>query len=89
MQVGNVNADWRLRSDGATKSNRIEKRQAGKWTPLASFVIEMNACKPPPVKEQEPPPETTEAAPATRTPGASGTLSLPSLRGEPVKRPKK
>jgi hypothetical protein len=83
------NADWRLHADAATKSNRLEKRQGASWHPLASFAVTIGSCKPPPAKEPEPPPETetpTTAAP----PAATGTLSLPALRGEPPpKRPKK
>ncbi len=83
------NADWRLHADAATKSNRLEKRQGASWHPLASFAVTIGSCKPPLAKEPEPPPEAdtpTTAAP----PAASGTLSLPALRGEPPpKRPKK
>ena len=83
------NADWRLQPEGASKSNRIQKRQGGRWTSIASFAVEIDPCKPPQVKEQEPPPETTEAE-SPKTPAAAGTLSLPSLRGEqPAKRRKK
>jgi len=81
------NADWRLRADAASKANRIEKRQSGRWTQIASFAIEIGSCKPPPVKEQEPPPETEPQT--AKPPPATGTLSLPALRGEPTKRPKK
>src|SRR5262249_3422584 len=81
------NSEWRLRPDAASKSNRIEKRQAGRWTAVASFAVDLPPCKPPAAKEPEPPPEpTTEAAPA---PAAAGTLSLPALRGEPTKKRKK
>jgi hypothetical protein len=80
-------ADWRLRPDAATKSNRIEKRQGGRWESVASFAVRLAPCKPAPVNEPEPPPETT-ATPAA-TPSAPGTLSLPALRGDPVKKKKK
>jgi Uncharacterized protein related to plant photosystem II stability/assembly factor len=80
-------ADWRLRPDAATKSNRIEKRQAGRWSAVASFAVGLAPCTPPQVKEPEPPPENT--APETAKPTAPGTLSLPALRGEPAKKPKK
>jgi hypothetical protein len=83
------NADWRLHADARSKSNRIEKRQGGSWQPVASFSVMIGSCKPPPVKEQEPPPET-ETQTAAPPPSATGTLSLPALRGEPPpKRPKK
>jgi photosystem II stability/assembly factor-like uncharacterized protein len=86
MPLEAENADWRLRPDAATKANRIEKRQAGRWNSVASFAVGLSACKPPQAKEPEPPPEPTTEAPA---PSAPGTLSLPELRGEPVKKPKK
>jgi hypothetical protein len=81
------NTDWRMRADAATKSNRIEKRQAGKWITVASFAVDLPVCKPPQPKETPPPPPetTTEATPAPE-PAAPGTLSLPALRGEPVRR---
>ena len=79
--------DWRMRADAATKANRIEKRQAARWTAVASFAVEMGACKPPRAKEPEPPPATEPEA-ATQQPPHKGTLSLPALRGE-VPAPKK
>src|SRR5207245_6773388 len=45
------NADWRLQPEGASKSNRIQKRQGGRWTSIASFAVEIDPCKPPQVKE--------------------------------------
>jgi hypothetical protein len=86
MPVETENADWRLRPDAATKSNRIEKRQGGHWNPVASFSVSLVPCMPPQAKEPEPPPEPTTETPK---PSAPGTLSLPSLRGEPAKKPKK
>jgi photosystem II stability/assembly factor-like uncharacterized protein len=86
MPLEPENADWRLRPDAATKANRIEKRQAGRWNSVASFAVGLPACKPPQTTEPEPPPEPTTEAPA---PSAPGTLSLPELRGEPAKKPKK
>jgi len=80
------NADWRMRADAATKSNRIEKRVAGKWTTMASFAIELPACRPPEPKELAPPPEVTTTEATPKPPADTGTLSLPALRGEPVKR---
>ena len=88
MPVETENADWRLRPDAATKANRLEKRQGASWNAVASFSVGIGTCKPPAAKEAEPPPET-EAPPAAKPPAATGTLSLPSLRGEPTKRPKK
>ena len=81
MPAQTGNADWRLRADAATKSNRIEKQQGGKWTAVASFAVALEPCKPAPVKEPEPPPEVTEQA-QPQQPANTGTLSLPALRGE-------
>lgn len=86
MPLETENADWRLRPDAATKSNRIEKRQGGRWAPIASFSVDLVPCRPPQAKEPEPPPEPTTETPKQSAPG---TLSLPALRGEPAKKPKK
>jgi hypothetical protein len=81
MPAENGNADWRLRADAASKSNRIEKQQSGKWTTVASFAVSLEACKPPKAKEPEPPPAEPEQA-QPQTPADKGTLSLQELRGE-------
>src|SRR5439155_27027389 len=80
MPAETGNAGWRLRADAASKSNRIEKQQGGKWTTVASFVVALGPCKPPQAKEPEPPPETEQAQPKPSP--NTGTLSLPELRGE-------
>jgi len=80
------NPDWRLRPDAATKAYRIEKRQATRWNPVASFSVEIGACKPVKAAEPEPPPET---APEEAKPAGKGTLSLQELRGDPSPRSKK
>lgn len=63
-----VNTDWRLRADAASRSYRVEKREAGKWTLLASFQVRLNDCKPPEVKLAEPPPLPEEPAEAKPVP---------------------
>jgi len=87
MPLETGNADWRIRADAATKSNRIEKRQGTRWTSIASFAVQIGVCKPPPAKEPEPPPEITPEQ-SQPQPANKGTLSLQELRGDP-KRPKK
>ncbi|MGH9721156.1 MAG: hypothetical protein ACRD8O_13155 [Bryobacteraceae bacterium] len=59
---------WRVRADARSKSFRIEKRGPAQWTPVASFLIELDPCKPAERKPQEPPPalETPAPEPATR-----------------------
>jgi hypothetical protein len=39
--------EMRLRTDAATKSYRVERRQGGRWELLAAFHISANECKPP------------------------------------------
>ncbi len=58
--AGAANSDWRARADGPSKSFRIEKREAGKWTAVSSLLVSLDACKPAPRKELEPPPEPAE-----------------------------
>lgn len=82
MPAESANPDWRVHPDAPSKSNRLEKRQGTRWTPVASFAIEIGSCQPAPVKEQAPPPETTSDQPPA-DPNATGTLSLQDLRGEP------
>ena len=81
MPAAPANTDWRLRADAASKSNRIEKQQGGKWSTVAAFSVALESCRPAAPKEPEPPPEVTEQA-QPKNPAASGTLSLPALRGE-------
>jgi photosystem II stability/assembly factor-like uncharacterized protein len=39
-------ADWRLRADSASKSYVLERRQSERWTAVASFAVNVGACKP-------------------------------------------
>jgi hypothetical protein len=72
--------DLRLRTDGPTKSYRIERKQGARWAPVASFSVQLEACKPPAHELREPPPpEIDETKPPT-PPASKGTLSLEELR---------
>ena len=42
-----VTAEWRIRVDAGSKAFQIEKRQADRWSPIASFLVSLNPCKPP------------------------------------------
>jgi len=55
---------WRIRPDARSKSFAIEKRQGEKWSAVASFLVQIGACKPAP-RVMPPPPELEpEEAPA-------------------------
>ena len=41
-----VSADWRLRSDGPSRSFHIEHRQGEHWSTVAAFAVRVGACKP-------------------------------------------
>jgi hypothetical protein len=46
-------AEWRVRVDGAAKLHRVERRQDGRWTAVASFALHGGECKPAPPKPAE------------------------------------
>lgn len=46
-------ADWRVRVDAAAKLHRLERRQEGKWTGVASFPVRGGECRPAPPKAAE------------------------------------
>ncbi|MFB3828644.1 MAG: WD40/YVTN/BNR-like repeat-containing protein [Bryobacteraceae bacterium] len=50
-----ANDDWRIRADAPTRSFRVERKQAERWSPLAAFSIALAGCKPPPPPPAEPP----------------------------------
>jgi hypothetical protein len=52
-----VPSDWRIHVDAASKAFQVEKRQGDRWTPIASFLVRLNPCKPPK------PPENGEEKP--------------------------
>lgn len=60
--VGENIPPWRLRADAKTKAYVVERRDGARWTPAASFLIEIDPCKPviksAPEPAVEPPPET-------------------------------
>lgn len=47
--------DWRIRTDTASKTFRIERRQDNRWTQVYSFPVRAGVCKPEPPKPAEPP----------------------------------
>lgn len=78
-------ASRRIRADAKTGSLVVERRQGERWQALASFLIEVGACRPSPYKLAEPPPEPEvpaqakpEAAPAPARP-----RTPPALKKKP------
>lgn len=59
-----LNPDWRVRTDPASKAFRVEKRVAGKWTPVALMTYDGGACKPAPPPPPPEPPKTESPKPA-------------------------
>jgi hypothetical protein len=51
---------YRLRADDKSKSFRLEKQEAGKWTEVASFLVHVADCKPEPRPETPPPVTDTQ-----------------------------
>jgi hypothetical protein len=66
-----VDKDWRVRADRATKSFRIERRQGERWTAIASFAVSVGFCTPPPAGAAPP----AQGAPE---PPAPSTTQKPS-----------
>ncbi|MGH9672669.1 MAG: sialidase family protein [Bryobacteraceae bacterium] len=58
---------WRVRADGVSKSHRLERMQAGRWQPVASFLVQVGSCKPDDVPIPEP---VTAPAPEPEKPAA-------------------
>jgi hypothetical protein len=79
-----LNTDWRVRADGPSKSFRIERRQAEKWSTVSAFLIRAGECKPEDRKFAEPPPEPSESATeptaAPAPPPARGPRKPPTLK---------
>jgi len=66
-RAAETDKDWRVRTDRATQSFRIEHRQGERWTAAASFAVKAGACKPA-AREPEPPAEPQpEPAPSPAT----------------------
>ncbi|MBS1828401.1 MAG: exo-alpha-sialidase [Acidobacteria bacterium] len=78
------NPDWRIRPDARSKSFVIERRSAGSWHALSSFLVKAGECKPAELKFTDPPPEPepskTEAPPP---PPPSGSRRPPTLKKKP------
>jgi hypothetical protein len=71
---------WRIRADARTKSFVIEKQQGERWSTVASFLVEMGACKPAPRAAPAPPQETDQAEqphPLTPPPARPPSLKRP------------
>ena len=79
-----ANPDKRLRADANTKAFQLEVRQAGKWSSLSGFAIELDACKPaPPPDREPPPPPESEAAKPTSAPYVEELRLPPPGRRKP------
>jgi hypothetical protein len=73
---------WRIRADARSKSFAVEKRQAERWSTMASFSVEIGSCKPAPhAVSAPPPPEPAENGP-TESP-APAPARPPSLKRPP------
>ena len=59
--TGTANADWRLRTDAASKSYRIERRTGNLWHATAAFAVSIGACQPPEIPA--PPADSVPPAP--------------------------
>jgi hypothetical protein len=72
---------WRLRADPASKSYRVERRDAERWQPVASFLVATGSCRPPEVMEapDAPPPEEPQPAAEVAAP-KSPVRKPPSLK---------
>jgi hypothetical protein len=49
-------AEWRVRGEAATRTLRLERREAGKWTLASAFALRSGACKPDPAPSPQPNP---------------------------------
>ena len=65
---------WRIRADSRSKSFAIEKRHGEKWGAVASFLVQIGACKATP-HVMPPPPEPQAETPAA--PESPPSLSKP------------
>jgi hypothetical protein len=68
-----VEKDWRVRADRATRSFRVEHRQGEQWVSSAAFAVNAGACKP-----------STRAVPApTEEPGLAQPTPLQPGHAQP------
>ena len=77
---------WRIRTDAASRSFRIERQgQGDRWTAVSAFLVAAGACRPTPPKETPEPPtaEPSEAAPAPPPSPAPVRRQPPSLKRAP------
>lgn len=57
---------WRLRADASSKTYRVERQEAGRWTAMATFPVRIGECKPSENMLAEPGADKPEAEPATK-----------------------
>ncbi|WP_321476759.1 DUF309 domain-containing protein [uncultured Paludibaculum sp.] len=55
------NTDWRIRTDTASKTFRLERRQDGRWSQVYAFPVTAGVCKPDPPRPVQPPGDTPPA----------------------------
>ncbi|MCL4403048.1 MAG: hypothetical protein M1436_10385, partial [Acidobacteria bacterium] len=67
-----ANSGWRIRPDAPSRSFCIERQQADRWHPIASFAVPIDVCKSPETKTEPP------AAPETEAP------ARPAAGGRPL-----
>jgi hypothetical protein len=60
-----LSGEFRLHPDGPSKSFRLERKQAEKWVPVASFLISAGLCKPAEPADVAPPAEPKADEPPT------------------------
>ena len=78
------NADWRLRPDAASKSNRVEHRVGGQWHSVAAFSVGLAACQPPEPSGPPPAPSGPPPAPSAPPPAPSGPPPAPAGDAPPA-----
>jgi hypothetical protein len=71
-------AGWRIRADARSKAYVIEKRRGERWSPAASFLVEIGSCKPVPRIATPPPPPEDEPAPPA--PAKTPSLKRPARK---------
>jgi len=74
-----LDTGWRIRPDAATRAFRIEKRAGEKWANVASFLFELDPCKPPQDRQIEPPTEPV-TPPKTEEPKPEAERPKPTLK---------
>jgi len=64
-----ADSDWRIHADARSKSFAIEKRKDNRWSAVASFLVQIGACKPVPRAVPAPPVEAQpESVPSLQLP---------------------